>query len=83
MCRLGLENCPDAMQGLLKRKEGKLCSRLEVVCDDNRKIWHPNFDIPGSRNDMAIIDNSLIFKSAKNKRLPYGTPDFQLGSCKV
>lgn len=72
------DNCPVGWQGLFTGKEGKTCCRLEVICDDNLRIWHVKFGIPGSKNDTTIMHNSSMFKDIRNKDWPPSLPRFEV-----
>lgn len=67
--------CPIAWQGLFKGKDNKPTCRMEVVCDDNLRIWHLSFGIPGSRNDKSIFDHSSFFNDLRSDRWPAVRPE--------
>lgn len=48
--------------------------RLEVFCDDNLRIWSLNFSVPGSKNDVTIMDHSPFFRAVRNGKWPTVRP---------
>jgi hypothetical protein len=66
--------CPIAEQGLHRGKDGKPTLRLEAWCDDRLWIWSLFFGIPGSRNDINIMNVSPLFQSIRAGTLPPARP---------
>jgi hypothetical protein len=55
-------NCPVAWQGFfLTRTEIKLLL-LEAICNQSLRIWHAFFGLPGSHNDLNVLDRSPLVK---------------------
>lgn len=50
------KNCPVAWQGAFQGKEGCPTLILEAVCDQKLRIWHAFFGMPGSNNDLNVLD---------------------------
>jgi hypothetical protein len=67
--------CPIAWQGMFKGRGGKLCCRMEVVCDDFLYIWHCNFGFPGSKNDVQIMHSSPLFNAIRTGNFLLTRPD--------
>lgn len=51
---------------------------MEVVCDDNLRIWSLNFDITGSKNDRNIMNYRKLFNDIRNISWPPILPEFHL-----
>ncbi|XP_021971081.1 uncharacterized protein LOC110866035 [Helianthus annuus] len=55
-------NCPTAWRGMYTRgDQGHPTIILEVVASQELWIWHAFFGIPGSNNDINILQNSEVF----------------------
>ena len=70
------ENCPVALAGQYKGKEGGKTMVMEAICDPFLYIWYFNFGHPGSLNDINILDRSsivgaLLSGDFDNKVAPY------------
>ncbi|XP_065094752.1 uncharacterized protein LOC135715368 [Ochlerotatus camptorhynchus] len=52
------KNCPVALHGQYKGKEGKPTIVLEVCASQDTYVWHCFFGCPGSCNDINILDRS-------------------------
>jgi Plant transposon protein len=63
--------CPVAWQGQFKGKDKKASVVLEAVASYDLWIWHANFGIPGSNNDINIIDSSPIIAELMNSSFCY------------
>jgi hypothetical protein len=50
------KNCPVAWQGDFGDKDGKKSIILEAIVDGSLHIWHAFFGIPGSNNDLNVLD---------------------------
>lgn len=68
------EACPVGWQGIYKGKDKKPTMRLEIFCDDNLRVWSLNFGVPGSRNDVTIMDHSPFFRAVRNGQWPSVRP---------
>lgn len=60
------KNCPVALAGQFRGKEGKSTLVLEAICDGELYIWHSFFGEAGSLNDINILDKSSIVFSLIN-----------------
>jgi len=54
------KNCPVAWQGDYGDREGKRSIILEAVADQSLHIWHMFFGLPGSNNDLNVLDRSPL-----------------------
>ena len=54
------KNCPVAWQGDFGDREGNKFIILEVVADQSLHIWHIYFGLPGSNNDLNVLDRSPL-----------------------
>ncbi|OWZ05605.1 hypothetical protein PHMEG_00022277 [Phytophthora megakarya] len=64
------KNCPVAWAGQYKGKEKKPAIALEAVASSDLWIWHAFFGMPGSNNDINVIDRSDLFIDATNTQSP-------------
>jgi hypothetical protein len=65
---LGLENGPKAYQGQYRGKEKCSTVVLEIIASHDLWIWHWFFGMPGSCNDINILDRSpLMTKLVKGE----------------
>lgn len=55
------KNCPKALHGAYTGKEGSPTMVLEAVASKNLWIWHLFFGLPGSLNDINILNRSHLF----------------------
>ena len=51
---------PVAWQGDFGNRKGKRSIILEVVADQSLHIWHMFFRLPGSNNDLNVLDRSPL-----------------------
>ncbi|KAL3701160.1 hypothetical protein R1sor_019182 [Riccia sorocarpa] len=54
------KNCPKAWAGQFQGKDGHRNIVLEAVADQSLRIWHAYFDLPGSNNDINVVDRSPL-----------------------
>ena len=54
------KNCPVAWQGDFGDRKDKKSIILEAVADQSLHIWHIYFGLPGSNNDLNVLDQSLL-----------------------
>ncbi|ETV76112.1 hypothetical protein H257_09646 [Aphanomyces astaci] len=60
------KNCPVAWQGQYQDRNGKRCMILEAVATQDLWIWHAFLGVPGSNNNINVLDRStLMVKLAK------------------
>jgi hypothetical protein len=57
----GWKNCPTAWQGVYVGKEKEPTIVLEAVASYDLWIWHAFFGLPGSMNDLNVLDHSSLF----------------------
>ncbi|XP_055622682.1 uncharacterized protein LOC129766197 [Toxorhynchites rutilus septentrionalis] len=69
-CHWEWKNCPTAWAGQYKGKEKKPTIILEIVASYDLWIWHAFFGMPGSNNDINVMERSPIFGSLYSNRLP-------------
>jgi Plant transposon protein len=67
-------NCPVAEQGVHRGKDGKTSLRLEAWCDDRLWVWSLFFGMPGSRNDINIMNASPLFQNIRAGSFPPTRP---------
>lgn len=71
------KNCPKALAGMYKGKEMKPTICLEAVGSGDLYIWFMFFGMPGSCNDINVIDRSPFVESVINGDIP--CPPWKLG----
>jgi hypothetical protein len=54
------KNCPVAWARQFQDKDKKSSIVLEVVADQSLWIWHAYIGMPGSNNDVNVLDRSLL-----------------------
>ena len=54
------KNCPVAWQGDFGDRDGNNSIILEAIADQSLHIWHMFFGIPGSNNDVNVLDQSPL-----------------------
>ncbi|XP_056848838.1 uncharacterized protein LOC130498981 [Raphanus sativus] len=55
------KNCPSSWKGMYSRGTEKPTLVLEAVASYDLWIWHTFFRVPGTMNDLNILDRSLVF----------------------
>jgi hypothetical protein len=64
-------NCPITWKGQFTRGEYKVPTiMLEAVASYERSIWHVFFGIPGSNNDLNVLNQSPLFTQVLQGRAP-------------
>ena len=62
------KNCPSGWAGMFTGKEGTPTVVLEATADSNCRFWHFFFGMPGSLNDLNVLDrSSLLTDAVKHK----------------
>ncbi|XP_059629939.1 uncharacterized protein LOC132272877 [Cornus florida] len=64
------KNCPVEWQGTHRGRSGKNTLVLEAVASQDLWIWHALFGMPGSHNDINVLDHSSVFNGIINGQLP-------------
>jgi Plant transposon protein len=64
------KNCPKAWSGQLTGKERVPTLTIEAVADDRLWIWHLFFGMPGSANDISVLDSSPLMNSILEEKYP-------------
>lgn len=64
------KNCPTGWHGMYKGKEKVPTIILEAVASKDRWIWHAFFGLPGSLNDINVLDRSYLFQDVANGQGP-------------
>ena len=54
------KNCPTAWSGQFKGKEGAPTIVLEAIADSNCRFWHFFFGVPGSLNDINVLQRQVF-----------------------
>jgi hypothetical protein len=60
------KNCPVADQGQYSGKEKEPTIVLEAIATHNLWIWHAFFGLPGTLNDITVLDRSPIFRQLQD-----------------
>ncbi|PRQ37575.1 putative harbinger transposase-derived protein [Rosa chinensis] len=55
------KNCPAAWAGAYAGRSGSPTIILEAVADYDLWIWHAYFGLPGSNNDIIVLEASYLF----------------------
>ena len=63
-------NCPTGWHGMYKGHKGKPTMILEAVATKDLRIWHAFFGLPGSHNDINVLQRSPVFDDLANGRAP-------------
>ncbi|XP_009144908.2 putative nuclease HARBI1 [Brassica rapa] len=64
------KNCPTAWRGQYTRGSGKPTIVLEAVASQDLWIWHAFFGLPGTLNDINVLDRSPVFSDILEGRAP-------------
>ncbi|XP_048604562.1 putative nuclease HARBI1 [Brassica napus] len=64
------KNCPTAWKGQFTRGSGKPTIILEAVASQDLWIWHTFFSLPGTLNDINVLDRSPVFDDILHGRAP-------------
>lgn len=65
------KNCPAAWKGMYARGDHHEPTLiLEIVASYDLWIWHQFFGLPGSHNDLNVLDRSPLFKDLSEGRSP-------------
>lgn len=64
------KNCPKAWAGQYAGKEKDPTVVLEVIADYDGWFWHLFFGMPGSCNDINVLDCSPLFSDLAGGRAP-------------
>ncbi|XP_048608167.1 uncharacterized protein LOC106410473 [Brassica napus] len=64
------KNCPTAWRGQYTRGSGKPTIVLEAVASEDIWIWHAFFGLPGTLNDINVLDRSPVFDDIIKGRAP-------------
>jgi len=71
-------NCPTAWQGMFTGRGKHPSMILEAVASHDLWIWHAFFGMPGSNNDINVLQKSPVFSSYLNSQ---STPvEFEVNS---
>jgi hypothetical protein len=60
LCEKAVENCPTSWRGAFQGAGGKASIVLEAVASYDLHIWHAFIGVPGSNNDLNVLDASPI-----------------------
>ena len=64
------KNCLTTWQGMYTGHCHEPTIILEVVASQDLWIWHAFFGLPGSLNDINVLDRSLVFTLLENGHAP-------------
>ncbi len=63
-------SCPKAWAGQYKGREKKPTILLEAVASYDLWIWHANFGMPGSNNDINVLQRSALMNAVASGTIP-------------
>ncbi|XP_055535702.1 uncharacterized protein LOC129724650 [Wyeomyia smithii] len=69
-CHWEWKNCPTAWAGQYKGKQKKPSIVLEAVASYDLWIWHAFFGMPGSNNDINVLNRSPLFSEIYSGQSP-------------
>ncbi|XP_019170454.1 PREDICTED: uncharacterized protein LOC109166024 [Ipomoea nil] len=64
------KNCPIAWAGQYAGRSREPTIILEAVADYDLRIWHAHFGMPGSNNDINVLEASYLFSNLANDISP-------------
>jgi len=64
------KNCPTSWQGMYSGHYHEPTIILEAVTSYDLWIWHAFFGLPGSHNDINVLERSFIFSDLAQGRAP-------------
>ncbi|KAM6542923.1 hypothetical protein CsatB_007370 [Cannabis sativa] len=64
------KNCPSAWKGMYCGHIHEPTIILEVVASYDLWIWHAFFGLPGSHNDINVLEHSSVFRELTEGRAP-------------
>jgi hypothetical protein len=64
------KNCPNAWKGMYSGHIHEPTVILEVVASNDLWIWHAFFGLPGSHNDINVLEQSNVFANLVEGRAP-------------
>lgn len=60
------KNCPTAHAGAYRGRNKKCTIILEAVASHDTWIWHAFFGLPGTNNDVNVLQKSTLFQALTN-----------------
>ncbi|XP_055586729.1 uncharacterized protein LOC129739346 [Uranotaenia lowii] len=69
-CHWEWKNCPTGWAGQYQGKSKKPTIILEAVASYDLWIWHAFFGIPGSNNDLNVLERSPLFNKLYSGKTP-------------
>lgn len=70
------KNCPKALQGIMKGKDGVPSIRMELICSLDLWIWAFQFGLPGAMNDLSVLEVSDHFHQILSGTFPPVQPNY-------
>jgi hypothetical protein len=64
------KNCPAAWKGMFSGHFHEPTMILEAVASQDLWIWHAFFGLPGSHNDINVLERSSVFFELAEGRAP-------------
>jgi hypothetical protein len=61
-------SCPVSWQGQYIGRKGRPTVVLEAIATKDLRVWHAFFGMPGSSNDLNVLDRSHVFDDLANGR---------------
>ena len=65
------KNCPTAYHGQYVGKEKEPAIILEAIASYDTWIWHAFFGLPGTLNDINVLDQSPVFQRIQDGTIPH------------
>lgn len=69
-CKWEWKNCPVGWHGQYEGKEGSPTVTLEAIADSTLWIWHAFFGMPGSCNDINVVEASPLVTKISTGAFP-------------
>lgn len=64
------KNCPKAWKGQFQGKSGEATIILEAIASQDLWIWHCFFGVPGSNNDINVLNRSPLISQLISSNFP-------------
>jgi Plant transposon protein len=74
------KNCPVYLAGQYTGKGKVPTVVLEAICDPNLFIYFSFFGLPGSLNDINILDRSTVFSALLSRRFDLKTKEYTINN---
>lgn len=64
------ENCPTALKGIMVGKDKVPTLKMEIIYDTDLYVWNLFCGLPGSLNDINVLDSSPFFMNVLSGKFP-------------